>query len=207
MTKNILTSILLWFFFMSASANTAKDLAKWNAKCTLDKVEVTLEVNSKSGDPYEDDMTAKIIFDKKVLNVPVGNGFFKKIELTSPSNICDKTLGFKINQNQLLLLFLIDNRPSHDILATLLIDTSTQDILDLNKNLGSASQLKIEKTNHGFRALLAQGWNKKAKTDSNQEIHSGWMEVRVQDSNVLAEWEMPLPKTHKPYSHSHVHPK
>lgn len=117
-------------------------------------------------------------------------------------NACDKTVGIPISKTQSLLLFAVDDRPSLDNLAGVLIDMTSGKVLDTKMNLGAFShekEIKIEKSKYGFRALMVQGWNKAAKSDSIAEAYMGRVSVKIKDGRILPSWENLLPKTHIQY--------
>lgn len=207
-----LLTIPISLFSVASYSDDIKALSQWSSKCSLGKIQLRFEAQSKSGDPYEDDMTARIQIGKKSLRVPIGTGLLWPMDPPKEFAACDKIVAIQTNKNQLVLLFAIDNRPTLDQLAAILIDTGSGDILDVSKNLGGffrvkhENRIQINKTESGFRALVAQGWNRSAKTDSAQEILMGWINVRANDGRILARWEKPLPPTHSPYSNPDVLP-
>jgi hypothetical protein len=183
----------------------------WIAECTFGERRVTLEAKSKSGDPYEDDMELSIQVGKAKLPVGLSPKMFWPLTPFQGLSACDKIVGVPIGQDQALLLFSVDYRATYEVLTGFLLNISSGAVLDRNENLGTffktvkGKEFQIEKTESGFRAFMAQGYNE-ASSNNDQFYHMGWVGVTVQDGKMTARWEKPLPATHKQHSNPDVLP-
>ncbi len=206
-----------WALFSASIAFSAEPLSRWTVTCGLGKKSFTLVASSKSGDPFEDDMTLRIFRGAKAAGkgavVPVGNALFMPISTPLKDNPCKGSAGLEIPKEKILVLLGRDDRPSANQLIGVLVDTASLDILDVRKDIGSyfegsgEKDLALERTEKGVRARLWQGWAKNGKTDSVQEVLAGWMTVKVEyGNNIRAAWEKPLPDTHGPYGRANADP-
>lgn len=186
--------------------------AHWISNCQVGGKSLALHSKSRSGDPFEDDMTLKLRTENGDANVSVGTGLFSPIPVQRTDSVCDMTFGVPMGSNQILVFFEVDRRPGLSALGAILVDLSSLQVLDLSKNLGAMfpdthpNQIRFEKNESGLRVYLAQGWNKAAKTDSDKEVLMGWALIKIENSNISARWEKPLPETHKSYSKPDVAP-
>jgi hypothetical protein len=193
----------------AAAKPTGPD-AQWSALCTLKGKSVSLEVQSKSGDPFEDDMQVTLKMGFKKTSVPKLKALFRSIPPSKRFQLCDKTMGLSVEKTKMLILLAKDDRPALEELVAILVDPMARKVLDVNRNLGAffreppARALQFERTPTGFRAMVVQGFNRNSLSDSAEDLVTGWVNVSVKNGKISAKWEKTLPETHGVYSTPNV---
>jgi hypothetical protein len=194
------------------SAVTGRPETQWNAVCTLKGKSVSLEVQSKSGDPFEDDMQVQLKMGFKKVSVQKLKALFRPIEPSKRFQLCDKTIGLSVEKANMLILLAKDDRPALEELVAILVDPASRKILDVNRNLGaffrepSPRAVQFERTPNGFRSYMVQGFNRNAMSESAENLFTGWVNVSVKNGKIFAKWEKTLPETHGVYSTPSVSP-
>lgn len=167
--------------------------ATWSEQCHADDgTPFTLTFASRSGDPYEDDMSITLRLGDRELPLDVEpNLFIPRMLLANTPSLCREGAALDLGSGRVAFLLAESGRPQTEQLDVVLVDLRSMKVLDRRMRLGA---LKGESVIAG-RPVAAGVYDLRVTReylrnacDCEEALIDDWMRVSVRGGKLWTRW-------------------
>lgn len=123
--------------------------------------------------------------------IEIKENLFEPIESDFSSN-CDNLPSLTTSDNQLLVLFGVNDRPSPSRIAAIVVNPKNGKVIQLNENVGQKWG-KASKLKDSILIPAVQGWKKNPTSDGPENVFAGKLKVSFKAGVIKKEWLTKLP--------------
>jgi hypothetical protein len=163
----------------------------WRTECRAENVKIEFSFDSKSGEADSDDMEIAMTTGGKKQKINIKEGLFQPLQLDSESK-CDKLPAMITDDELLLVLFGINDRPLPTKIAAIVVDPKNQRVAQLNENIAQEWG-NVSVGNGAITVSAIQAWKKVQKSDGPENVFGGKLKISFKKGKITKEWMTKIP--------------
>ena len=188
----LLLLLVLAFFLNSNAFSFERFVANWISECKISDKHFAVRSVSKNG--WEDGDDHQIFIGTGANPLALSERLYARSSFVSSlESVCEDLPVFLFNEEQLLILLRVDDRPFLDQLTLVLYSLKSNELIGKLENIApiklfGSQRITIKPDPEGIQIRLVNEYLKGTGSDSIETFIESWIRIKVDSDGLVAEW-------------------